>query len=198
MGVESRLKQEPQVVVQKPMAVQQVQPLVPMTTQTVTMPQTTAVAMPQTAAVVETSIAAPSVATVFQAGMQVEYFSEARGGWIRAVVQGYNAQLGEYVLDVHPKAKANKVRAIGAGGPIGSMAIPATSTVAVSQTASAMVVPGNISVATQPLRTSYAPATSVVQPMTTMQVQGTDMFSAIDRNHDGVISQSEFKQAFAR
>jgi len=43
-------------------------------------------------------------------GASVEYFSEARGSWIRAAVRGFDELAGAYILDVHPQAAPQKVR----------------------------------------------------------------------------------------
>merc|ERR1712087_776149 len=104
--------------------------------------------------VLQSSVQAGAAVAQYAIGAKVEYFSEARGGWLPAVVQGYNAGTGAYVLDVHPAALPSKIRSVGAGS---------------------------------------ASITAVGQ--TTVSVQAPSVFDMIDKNHDGVITRSEFNAA---
>mmetsp|Transcript_33827 Transcript_33827/g.79053 ORF Transcript_33827/g.79053 Transcript_33827/m.79053 type:complete len:499 (+) Transcript_33827:147-1643(+) len=54
---------------------------------------------------------------MFPVGFPVEYYSASQGGWIPAIVQGFNPQTGTYTLDVHGAADPAKVRPRGAPPP---------------------------------------------------------------------------------
>ena len=43
-------------------------------------------------------------------GGTVEYLSTTHGGWVKAVVQGYNAGTGCYALDIQPIALPSKCK----------------------------------------------------------------------------------------
>jgi len=69
----------------------------------------------------QTGVQMGAATVQYPMGSRVEYFSEARGGWLAGVVQGFNAATGAYVLDVHPAALPNKMRAVGGGGASASV-----------------------------------------------------------------------------
>merc|ERR1712032_520783 len=66
--------------------------------------------------VLQTGLQVGASTAQYAIGARVEYFSEARGGWLPGVVQGFNAQTGAYVLDVHPAALPSKIRPAGVAG----------------------------------------------------------------------------------
>lgn len=60
-----------------------------------------------------TNVAIASKSQVHVVGSRVEYYSQSAGGWIPAVVQGYDEKRGTYRLDVQPIALPQKVRSVG-------------------------------------------------------------------------------------
>eukprot|EP00927_Polykrikos_kofoidii_P000888 TRINITY_DN10333_c0_g1_i1.p1 TRINITY_DN10333_c0_g1~~TRINITY_DN10333_c0_g1_i1.p1 ORF type:complete len:1103 (-),score=194.28 TRINITY_DN10333_c0_g1_i1:147-3344(-) len=46
----------------------------------------------------------------FATGADVEYFSQSFGGWVMAVVQGFDESSGTYSLNIHPQALPQKIR----------------------------------------------------------------------------------------
>jgi len=63
------------------------------------------------ASIVSTGTKTDHTAECFPEGAVVQYRSIALGGWVPAVVQGFDQHSSTYILDLHPAASPSRVRA---------------------------------------------------------------------------------------